>query len=153
MSERVEELNYRIASRIEASSKPMFLFSPRPVPTKYVKMPVVHDTAPSKVKLEGNSQQVAFLPTDAKGPGALDLVDLESTLKNMDFALQRSGRAVYVPGSQSDLYRDPSTKTKATVRQPHPQLFTHVVSSNNGIPPHVQPATAAFNNVRLRTVG
>ena len=150
MSDRIEELNQRISSRVYASDTPSLLFSPRPTPTKYVKMPVVLDPVPPKVKLEPRAQHVGFLPTDAKGPGALDLVDLESTLKNMDFALQRNGRSLYVPSSKSDLYREVSTKTAAQVRQPHTNLFTHVVSTNSGIPSNLSPANNIFNNVRLR---
>ena len=151
MSDRIEELNQRIASRVYASDVPSLLFSPRPTPTKYVKMPVVLDPVPPTVKLEPRALRVGFLPTDAKGPGALDLVDLESTLKNMDFALQRNGRALYVPSSKSDLYREASTKTSTPVRQPNPNLFTRVVSTNSGIPLNLAPATNIFNNVRLRT--
>ena len=153
MSDRIEELNNRIASRVYASEPPSILFSPRPTPTKYVKMPVVNDPVPSTTKLESRAAQVSFLPTDARGPGVLDLVDIESTLKNMDFALQCNNRAVYVPSSKSDLYNYPSIKSrnKTLPVQPHPYLFAHVVSSNNGIPTQVKTDTSIFNNVRLRT--
>jgi hypothetical protein len=151
MSDRIEELNHRIASRVYASAAPSLLFSPRPVPTKYVKMPMVNDPVPPTVRLENRAQHVGFLPTDAKGPGALDLVDLESTLKNMDFALQRNGRAVYVPASQSDLYRDPSVKPATPVQQTHPNLFKRVITSDTGIPPHVRPGQQPFYNPRFRT--
>jgi hypothetical protein len=151
MSDRIEELNVRIYSRTHASTQPSILFSPRPVATKYVKFPVVDDPVPSTVKLEARAPRVDFLPTDAKGPGALTMVDVESTLRSMDFALQRNGRAVYVPASKSGLYQDPSTKSSVKVRQPHPNLFAHVVSSNNGVPPNILPPTSIFNNVRLRT--
>jgi len=151
MSDRIEELNQRIFSRVQASNAPSVLFSPRPVPTKYVRMPVVIDPTPPKTKLESREQHVDFLPTDSKGPGALDFVDVESTLQNRDFALQRDGRAQYVPSSQSALYKDPQIKSNAPLKQPHPNLFSRVVSSNNGIPPNVKPATLVFNNVKLRT--
>lgn len=151
MSDRIEELNQRLASRNVASAPPMVLFSPRPTPTKYVKMPVVNDPIPSRVKLEQRASNVAFLPTDAKGPGALDWVDVESSLKNIGFALQRNDRAVYVPSSRSDLYNDPSTETSHHVRQPHPHLFKHVVTSNNGVPANVKTQNQhVFCNVTLR---
>ena len=151
MSDRIEELNQRLASRNVASAPPMVLFSPRPTPTKYVKMPVVNDPMPSRVKMEQRASNVAFLPTDAKGPGALDWVDVESSLKNIGFALQRNDRAVYVPSSRSDLYNDPSTEASQKVRQPHPHLFKHVVSNNNGVPAHVQTQDLhVFRNVTLR---
>jgi len=151
MSDRIEELNQRLASRNVASEDPMVLFSPRPTPTKYVRMPVVNDPMPSRVKLEQRASNVAFLPTDAKGPGALDWVDVESSLKNIGFALQRNDRAVYVPSSRSDLYTDPSTAASQKVRQPHPHLFKHVVSNNNGIPAHVKTQDQhVFRNVTLR---
>jgi hypothetical protein len=149
--DRVEELNQRIFSRMKASGEPAVLFSPRPVPTKYVHpFPVVVDPAPPTVKLRNLSKEVAFLPTDCKAPGATDWVDLESTLKNMDFALQKNDRAVYVPSSKSDLYLKPTTKT-TPVRQTHPLLFAHVVTPNSGIPANVQQSNKLFHNVRLRT--
>ena len=152
-SDRVEELNQRIFSRMKASGEPAVLFSPRPVPTKYVHpFPVVVDPAPSAVKMKPLSRDVAFLPTDCKAPGATDWVDLESTLKNMDFALQKNDRAVYVPSSKSDLYLKPSTKTTPPIpRQTHPLLFAHVVTPNSGIPSNLKTSTKLFNNVRLRT--
>jgi hypothetical protein len=150
MSDRIEELNTRIASRVHASEAPSVLFSPRPIPTKYVKMPIVNDPIPSGTRLESRGQHIAFLPTDARGPGVLDLVDIESTLKNMDFALQRNNRAVYVPSSTSDLYQKVSTKTSVDTPQTHPRLFTHVVSNDSGIPSHIKTSNSIFNNVRLR---
>jgi hypothetical protein len=151
MSDRIEELNQRLASRNVASANPMVLFSPRPTPTKYVRMPIVNDPMPPRVKLEHRSSNVAFLPTDAKGPGALDWVDVESSLKNIGFALQRNDRAVYVPSSQSDLYNDPSTEASQKPRQPHPHLFKHVVTTNTGIPAGVKTQDEhVFRNVTLR---
>jgi hypothetical protein len=152
MSDRIEELNQRIFSRVQTSNTPSILFSPRPVPTKYVRMPIVIDPTPPKTSLELRDRYVDFLPTDSKGPGALDFVDVESTLKNMDFALQRDGRAQYVPSSQSSLYKPPQNNHRGpSIQQPYPNLFAHVVSKNNGIPPNLKPATSVFNNVKLRT--
>jgi len=154
MSDRVEELNQRIYSRMKASGEPAVLFSPRPLPTKYVHpFPVVSDPLPPTVKVRHNSTDVAFLPTNLKAPGAANWVDLESTLKNMDFALQKNDRAVYVPSSRSDLYRNPNVanKQQKQQQQPHPHLFAHVVTSNTGIPPNITPSTKLFNNVHLRT--
>jgi hypothetical protein len=150
MSERIEELNQRIFARVQASETPSILFSPRPVCTKYVKFPVVNDPVRPTVKLEPFSKHVDFLPSDAKGPGALDLVDVESTLKNMDFALQRSGHAVYVPPSKSSLYNTVAPRAQK-VQQPYPNLFAHVVTSNSGIPADIKPSATIFNEVRLRT--
>ena len=150
MSDRVEELNQRLYSRLQPSESPAILFSPRPVPTKYVKMPVVNDPPPPSRPIESRAQTVAFLPTDARGPGVLDLTDIESTLKNMDFALQKDSRAYYVPSSKSDLYKNLAPKPTA-VQQPHPNLFTNVLSQNTGIPPNVTLPKSIFNNVRLRT--
>ena len=150
--DRVEELNHRIFSRMKASGEPAVLFSPRPLPTKYVHpFPVVSDPVPPTVKIQNFSRNVAFLPTTLKAPGATDWVDLESSLKNLDFALQKNDRAVYVPSSKSDLYRKLSIHTPSAPKQPHPHLFAHVVTSNTGIPSNVEPTIKLFNNVRLRT--
>ena len=146
--DRVEELNHRLYSRNLASSTPSVLFSPRPTPTKYTMMPVVSDPVPPTVKIQPRLK-TKFLPATLKAPNALDFVDVESTLKNLDFALQKSDRAVYVPSSKSDLYNH---KTRAQfVHQPHPHLFAHVVTTDTGIPANVASSTKLFNNVRLRT--
>ena len=150
MSDRIEELNQRIFSRVQSSDVPAVLFSPRPVQTKYVKLPFVNDPIAPTVQIEKYAQRVDFLPTDAKGPGVLVFVDLESTLKNMDFALQRNARASYMPGSKSDLYNEYHPRNNQNIDQPHPYLFQRVLTPNNGIPPHIKPSNAIFNQVRLR---
>jgi hypothetical protein len=111
-------------------------FSPRPVPTKYTVLPVLDTTPASKVPLTYNV-------------AAAD-VDVESSLKNITFALQRDSRAVYIPASSSDLYNRQPLKSSNAGPQPHPLLFASVVSQHRI--PHDFPdkATAVFNNVSLR---
>jgi hypothetical protein len=150
MVDRVEQLNSRLVERLNVSKNPTVLFSPRPSPTKYVKMPVVYDPMPSSVKIKNRTSELSFFPTDSMAPGALDKTDIESNLKNIGFALQKNDRAVYVPSSKSDLYTETKLGNQGE-RQPHPLLFTHVVTKNTGIPSNLVVPTQIFNNVRLRT--
>ena len=149
MVDRVEELNKRLVDRLNVSKNPTVLFSPRPAPTKYVKMPVVYDPMPSSVKIKNRTSELSFFPTDSMPPGALDKTDVESNLTNIGFALQKNDRAVYVPSSKSDLYAESKLGGRGD-HQPHPLLFTHVVTKNTGIPSNVTIPTQLFNNVRLR---
>jgi hypothetical protein len=79
-------------------------------------------------------------------------VDLESSLKNITFALQRDSRAAYIPSSASDLYNQAALKSSTTDvgPQPHPYLFASVVSQHRI--PHEFPdqGNAIFNNVSLK---
>ena len=139
--DRVEELNRRIASRIQASSVPEMTFSPRPVGTKFVFFPMVASFSPAKVAI-ASQPAVAFLPGDS-APLSFG-VDTESELRNIKYALQADYRATYVPSSHSDLYvtRIPTEPLKQT----HPLLFVHAVSEQ----PVLRVKEQIFNNVRLR---
>ena len=67
--------------------------------------------------------ETVFNPGNAKAPwrGWADRVNLESSLRNQYFALQRNDRADYVPNSTSDLYS--VTIDAREVQQPNPYLF------------------------------
>jgi len=153
MADRVEELNARIYDRFVPSSAPSMVFSPRPVPTKYVKQPIMDEYAPPRTPIR-RADQTAFLPSTGVVPSMHFCVDIESTLKggNLFYALQKDPRAAFVPKSTSDLYNAPPTSTAVQYKQPHPQLFTQVVSApsapiaNSDLPPQI------FYNTRLRSV-
>lgn len=134
---RCAELNTRLQARLTlGGGGPSF--SPRPVPTKYTVMPVLDTTPSSKVPLTYN-----LVAPD---------VDLESSLKNITFALQKDSRAAYIPSSSSDLYNQETLKSSTTDLgpQPHPHLFSSVVSQHR-IPHHFPEQTnALFNNVCRR---
>jgi hypothetical protein len=141
---RVEELNARLYSRNVPSSAPPMVFSPRPVQTKYCKQPILDVHVAPSVPIR-NSGPVAFLPGDGAPFSGFD-VDVDSTLRNIDFALQRHPMAVYVPQSASDLYNSAAPRPQP-VQQPHPMLFASVVAAPRAGPP---ASPLVFNNVRLR---
>ena len=126
------------------------MFSPRPVPTKYVKQPVLDEHKPPRVEIK-RPEQVRFLAGGGPGPLAGFSVDAESTLwgGNLFYALQKDPRAAYVPTSDSELFNPPNIVTSAPTRQPHPQLFSHVVATAPAL--QRQPSENLFHNVRLRT--
>jgi hypothetical protein len=70
-----------------------------------------------------------FNPSNAKAPwrGWAERVNLESSLRNQYFALQRNDRAEYVPNSTSDLYQ--VTIDAREVQQPNPYLFDNGASN------------------------
>jgi len=143
---RVEELNTRLYARNVPSGAPPMVFSPRPVPTKYTKQPILDVHVASNVPIRSVGPPV-FLPGDsAPFNGFMDNIDVDSTLKNISFALQKHPMAVYVPESASDLYT-PTPPRAQQVQQPHPMLFASVVARPTKGPP---PAPLLFNNVRLK---
>jgi hypothetical protein len=143
--DRVEELNDRLYDRNVAAPPPV-LFSPRPLPTKYQKLPILDEQPKSVVPIE-RRRVTGFVPGSAVGPAGGFSVDAESDLRNIRCALQRDPRAVYVPASDSSLYVA-SDIPQTGPAQPHPRLFAHVVAS-----PTVAPGaegTQLFYNTRLR---
>ena len=143
---RVEELNARLYSRNVPSGAPPMVFSPRPVQTKYTKQPILDVYVTPSVPIRGIGPPV-FLPGDsAPFNGFTDNIDVDSNLKNINFALQRHPMAVYVPESASDLYNNQPPRAQQ-VQQPHPMLFASVVARPAKGP---QPAPLIFNNVKLR---
>jgi hypothetical protein len=132
-----------------ASGKPPMAFSPRPVPTKYTKQPILDVHVTSAVPIRGLGPPVEFLPGDS-APFNGFAVDVESSLRNIDFALQRHPMAAYVPASTSSLYQVAAPPPQP-LKQPYPQLFARVVTRNSGVPASVTPGRQLFNNVRLKT--
>jgi len=149
--DRVEELNARIYDRFVPSGKPPMSFSPRPVGTKYMKLAILDEYPAPRVAIEP-AQKIGFLPSSGMGPLPDFCVDTESKLKggNLFYALQKDGRAAFMPSSSSDLYRAPSTGSKFNLPQTHPMLFAHVVAGPTPLPNEPMPKQV-FNNVRLRT--
>lgn len=144
---RVEELNARLYSRNVPSGSPPMVFSPRPVQTKYTNQPILDVHVAPTVPIRGIGAPV-FLPGDsAPFNGFTDNIDVDSALKNINFALQKHPMAVYVPESASDLYKTAPPRPQQ-VQQPHPMLFASVVAPPTRAPP---PSPQIFNNVRLRT--
>ena len=120
--ERVDEINSRISSRHfpDISLEPNF--SPRPLSTKY-NLPFAQAVAVPI--LPGIEHQVSqnFNPASRNGPFKTYArnIDTETILRNQSMALQRSSQSVYVPSSNSDLYR--VEIVSRPVAQPYSGLF------------------------------
>lgn len=123
--DRVDQLNQRIAARNDAPT-PAFVFSPRPVPTKYSVMPIMAEVPPSQTAIKyAPAPPSSFL-------GFMGNVDTESTLRNIHYALQKDPRATYIPSTVSDLYQ--VEIPAAPVSQPHKLLFASVAASSKPMP-------------------
>lgn len=126
--ERTDQLNMRIMERDVPDKTLAPNFSPRPVPTKYSLFPMLDARMPATVPIEPNynySPAANFTPPVMKtGPvcGFINHINIESDLRNQGVALQKGAdRSVYVPASDSDLYKVyvPSRPSE----QPYPELF------------------------------
>jgi hypothetical protein len=128
-NERVDELNTRIGSRQFPDSPLEPNYDPRSIPTKYSLFPVVNRRAPAtKPILPYVEYNVTanFNPGSHRAPpsGFLTNVDTETILRNQTFALQRGAdQSVYVPSSQSELYKVRLPIPSQSEPQPHPDLF------------------------------
>jgi len=125
---RTDELNCRILERNEPQSALPPNFSPRPVLSKYARFPMLDARMPSSVPITSNFNYSAasnFTPPIMKtGPvsGFINNVNVESELRNQNYALQRgAGQNVYIPSSESDLYKV-TVSSKPSI-QPYPGLF------------------------------
>ena len=128
VSKMHEQTNTRIYDRNIPSQMLQPYLDVRPVMTKYSYLPIVDPRKQLNVKMEQmptyNSQTV-FNPGNTQSPwsGFASNVNLESELRNQVFALQKCDQAVYVPGSNSDLYKYSYTPNKAQQSQTHSLLF------------------------------
>jgi hypothetical protein len=145
-NERVDELNKRIESRQFPDSPLEPNFSPRPVPTKYALFPIVNRRKELKEPvvpyLEYNGK-TNFNPGTQNAPpsGYINNIDIETVLRNQAFALQKSDQSVYVPSSNSDLYKVEVPSTY--VEQTHPLLFDRQLYATSNI----ENARGIGNNV------
>jgi hypothetical protein len=120
-------INTRIYDRNIPSHMLQPYLSVRPVMTKYSVMPIVDPRAPIKTPFNQqpvyNTQQV-FNPGNTQSPwsGFATNINVESELRNQVFALQACSQAVYVPSSNSDLYKF-NFKNNKSYQQPFPNLF------------------------------
>jgi hypothetical protein len=128
-NERVDELNDRISSRHFPDSPLQPNFDPRSVPTKYAHFPIINRRTPLKepvVPYLDYNMSANFNPGSQMGPpsGYLNAVDIENQLRNQHFALQHGAeQGIYVPSSNSDLYRVTVPLGSQQEPQPYPDLF------------------------------
>lgn len=131
---RVEDLNNRIYERNLSDSPLEANFDPRSTPTKYSRLPIVNlrNSAITPVNISTEPIRASpvyqtesnFSPANRNAPfsGFQSNVDKETILRNQTFALQRGlGQDVYVPSSQSDLYKTVIVSRPSV--QPYPKLF------------------------------
>ena len=126
--ERLDEINDRIKSR-QFSDYPLEPnFSFRPVSTKYSLMPIMAKNSnpapnvPMKPQFE-HIVNMNFNPATRNGPFKTYArnVDTETVLRNQTMAAQNASQSVYVPSSDSDLYK--TSIVSRPVEQPYRHLF------------------------------
>lgn len=119
------ETNNRIYNRNIPSQPLQPYLDVRPVMTKYSIMPIVDPRKENNVKLNklpSYNVNNVFNPGNSQSPWSGYNVNNESILKNQIFALQKCSQSVYVPNSNSDLYKS-SLKPSNDVKQSHDLLF------------------------------
>lgn len=124
--DRLDEINERISQRNIPSTDLRPAYSVRPLSSKYAMMPILETRPVPTVQIppyQHFTTETVFNPGNAKAPwrGWAERVNLESSLRNQFFALQRNDRTVYVPDSRSDLYE--VMIDARPVEQPNPYLF------------------------------
>ena len=149
-SKMQEQTNTRISDRNIPSQVLQPYLDVRPVMTKYSYFPIVDPRKEVNVKLHVaptfNPHKI-FNPGNTQSPwsGFATNVNLESELRNQIYALQRCSQSVYVPNSQSDLYK--INFESKHINQPYPNLFKSLTPTPN---PHdslrAQMGHELFNN-------
>jgi len=160
-NERVDELNTRIYDRNFPDSPLEPNFDPRPIPTKYSQFPIINRRTPvheSAIHYLNYNSRINFNPGTKSAPrsGFVNNIDLETFLRNQTFALQNgTGQDVYVPSSDSDLYKvqvqGTQTQNQNNPEQPYPLLFNSPVF-NQSIHPNMVNSNVGkeqfFNHTR-----
>jgi hypothetical protein len=130
--DRLGEINDRISIRNKPSAALCPAYEVRPLSSKYATMPILETRPVPTVPVQSYQQfttETVFNPGNAKAPwrGWAERVNVESSLRNQYFALQRNDRSVYVPNSTSDLYQ--VAVDAREVVQPNPYLFDNGASN------------------------
>jgi len=134
-NDRVDELNSRITSRNTPDAPLRPNYDPRSVSTKYAHFPMINRRAPSyepALNYLDHNVSVNFNPGNSRAPpaGYSNKIDVENVLRNQFFAMQNgAGQHVYIPSSNSDLYK--TTVVSKPAEQPYPLLFEKQAFSNN----------------------
>lgn len=160
-NERVDELNTRILGRFESDQPLQPNFSVRPVSTKYSHFPIIDQRKSANVPIITTpeySTQTSFAPITSNGPvcGFVKNVNVESELRNQFHAIQNgASQGVYIPCSQSDLYKTILPVPSNPVVQPHMGLFNPPPTCKTSKPSlgnHVG-SQQFFNNTRTQMRG
>jgi len=138
--ERTDELNRRIEYRHYATARPELAprIDSRPMTTKYSRFPILdfHQT-PATAPLDQNRIFTSYS------------VDTETELHNQTTALQHAPQTVFVPNSDSDLFRTTLPYINSGP-QPFPDLFTTSVYSTNGTVDHNIGKDVFMNHTRTQ---
>ena len=128
----VSQIHNQTNTRIYDRNIPSQVLQPylnvRPVMTKYSFLPIVDPRKEIKTRLTQmptyNTSQI-FNPGNNTAPwsGFAANVNLESELRSQVFALQKCSQAVYVPNSNSDLYKSHNVPAYRTNPPQHELLF------------------------------
>lgn len=123
-----KETNERIYDRNIPSQPLQAYLDVRPVMTKYSYFPIVDPrkelTVPM-IQMPTYNVNRVFNPGNTQSPwsGFATNINLESELRNQVFALQKCSQAVYVPNSNSDLYKYSFHPSINNTSNPHSLLF------------------------------
>jgi hypothetical protein len=133
-SKSLEEMNKKIYERNIPSNQLQPYLDVRPVMTKYSYLPIVDPRREINTKMEdlpNYNIQKTFNPGNRQAPwsGFSSNINVESELRNQIYALQKCSQSVYVPNSQSDLYKH-TFKTKSTDMSNHHLLFKEETFGN-----------------------
>ena len=134
---RTEDLNKRVRRRTFPSQILQSTFSPRPVPTRYVKMPAIDCKKKANVFIKKHptySSYNVFNPGNAQAPwsGWATAIDQDSRLKNIFFPNQECPQTNYVPSSNSQLYVY-QVISKEEIEQKHKSLFKEAKVFNKNV--------------------
>ena len=125
--ERTEELNRRILGRLNPNRNMQMQFDIRSVPTRFIRYPMIDSVNPSSEpinRVPDYNVNNDFNPGNDKSPyaGYANDINNESDIKNMFHPIQRCGQAIFIPSSNSDLYKY-KFKSPRKQKQPYPGLF------------------------------
>ena len=158
-NERVDEINSRIYDRFRPDQPLQANLNVRPTSTKYSLFPIIDLRKQSSVELSpalDYSIEAGFVPPASRGPtvGYTDNVHIESQLRNQFFALQKGAdQGVYIPSSNSDLYRISMAQPSNSEVQPYPELFSQpTFNTNRTVDPSIG-GDLLFNNTRAQLRG
>jgi hypothetical protein len=149
-----EQTNTRIYDRNLPSQMLQPYINVRPVMTKYSFMPIVDPRKELNVRLQQmptyNSNAI-FNPGNTKSPwsGFASNINLESDLRNQVYALQKCSQSVYVPSSNSDLYKN--SPLRNTGMNQHSLLFQNEHFNDFNPNPDAKVVGAGIFNNSTRT--
>jgi len=130
-TDRVDGLNDRIQERQFSDIELRPDYDPRPVSTKYSRFPIIDPVTNinsnfknyNNINTLANNKIPVFYAGSTNAP-VLRNIDLETNLRNQTHALQHGApQGIFVPSSNSDLYKIEIPHSSNLGEQPFPELF------------------------------